>query len=124
MTAQALSPHSNRFFPRRFMAWQHRGLSVRAAGVVALAGCDTVEEISRLGRDYFAAQPNCATKTMAELALLAGWPPRVDTAVDAIAAALSLAINDPEETREVATDVMIALRRSGFVISARRMGPQ
>lgn len=102
------------------MAWTARGLSARAASVVALAGCDSVEEITRLGRAYFEGRPNCARKTLAELAALAGWPPRVATAADAIAAALALAIDDPTEAHEAATDVCIALRRSGFVISAKR----
>ena len=122
MSPQALSSQPARLYPHRFMRWQAHGLSARAASVVALAGCDTIDEITRLGRGYFEGRRNCAAKTLAELAVLAGWPPKVATAVDTITAALALAIDDPDETREVATDVMIALRRSGFVISARRVG--
>jgi hypothetical protein len=40
--------------------------------------------------------------------------------VDAIAAALLLAISDPEEARKVAVDVATALRRSGFILIAER----
>ena len=120
MSAQASSPQVDHLFPRRFVRWQRAGLSARASSAVALAGCDTVEEITRLGREYFEGRRNCATKTLAELAALAGWPPKVATAVDAIAAALALAIDDPDEAREAATDAVIALRRGGFFISAKR----
>ncbi len=122
MSTQALSAQIIRRYPDRFASWQNAGLSARAASVVSLAGCDSVEQIAALGRPYFAAQPNCAAKTLAELAQLAGWPAPRNTAVDAIAAALGMVINDPEETHEVATDVMIALRRSGFVIAADKRG--
>jgi hypothetical protein len=115
-----LSQRTTRLYPHRFVAWQREGLSARAASVVALAGCNTIEEIGRLGRSYFEGRPNCAEKTLAELAALAGWAPKRATAVDAIAAALALSIPDPDETREVATDVMVALRRSGFVITTKQ----
>jgi hypothetical protein len=35
-------------------------------------------------------------------------------------ARVTLAIADPAEAREAATDAVIALRRSGYVLSARR----
>jgi hypothetical protein len=117
---QALSPQISRIFPHRFMAWQRRGLSARAASVMSLAGCDFVEEITRLGRAYFERRPNCADKTLSELAELAGWAPKRHTAVDAIAAALALAIADPEEAREAAAVVISSLRRSGFVLTTVR----
>lgn len=113
----SLSQQCHRLYPRRFAIWQEHGLSVRAASAVAVAGCDTVADIARLGHAYFEAQPNCGAKTLAELAALSGWEPDRRTAVDAIAAALSMSIN-LKETRDVATDVMIALRRSGFTIIA------
>ena len=115
MSAQA--PKIGRMFDQRKEYWRSRGLSVRAAGVLAGAGCDTVEAVARLGRPYFERRPNCANRTLAELEKLAAWPPRRQTVVDAIAAALSLTITDPEEAKEAAEDTVIALRRSGFVIS-------
>lgn len=108
-------------FPRRLAAWQRRGLSFRAAAVLSNAGCDTPEDVARLGRAYFQKQPNCAQKTLSELAAVGDWPENRITAVDAIAAALAMAIVEPEERHEVATDVMIALRRSGFVITASKV---
>jgi hypothetical protein len=99
--------------------WQAAGLSARAASVVSLACCDSVEEIARLGRAYFEGRPNCAAKTLAELATLAGWPPKTRTPADTIAAALTLAM-DADEAHEAAADVMSALRKSGFVLTIRR----
>lgn len=121
MSAQPfLSRIKVNLYPHRFMTWRRRGLSTRAATAVAIAGCDTVEEITRLGRAYFEGRPNCAKTTLAELAAIAGWPPKFETAVGAIAAALALSMADPEEAREAAADAIIALQRSGFVIVAQR----
>jgi hypothetical protein len=119
MSTQQLPSATSRLFPKRFVRWQAAGLSARAARVVSLASCDSVEEISRLGRAYFEGRPNCAAKTLAELAALAGWPPKTRTPVDAIAAALTLAM-DADEAREAAADVMSALRKSGFILTVRR----
>ncbi len=113
---------NRRHFPQRFEAWQRKGLSARAASAAALAGCDSIDQITQLGRSHFENQPNCGKRTLSELATLAGWPSKRNTAVDAITAALGMAINDPEETREVAMDIIIALRRSGFVIAAGKRG--
>ena len=118
MSSEQALPSVTRLFPKRFMRWQQAGLSVRAAAVLSNAGCDTPEQVTQLGRSYFEGRPNCGERTLAELAERAGWPPKRPTAVDAIAAALGLAISDPEETREMAADTIIALRRSGFVIVA------
>jgi hypothetical protein len=107
---------AGRLFPARFVAWQRRGLSSRAASALAAAGCDSIADVARLGRSYFEGRPNCATKTLSELAVLAGWPTKHRTAVDAIAQVLEMAIDDAEEARELATDAFIALRRSGFVV--------
>lgn len=106
-------------FSARFHSWRDAGLSVRAAAVLANAGCNTVADVATLGRAYFVRCKNCGTKTLHELSRLAGWPPERATVVDAISAALSLAIHDPAEAREAAVDVAIALRRSGFTIAAR-----
>ena len=92
------------------MAWTQRGLSARAAFAVSFAGCDTVEEVTRLGRKFFASRPNCGLQTLTKSANLAGWPPYDTTTVDAIAAALALAIDDPAEAREASVDVVVALR--------------
>jgi hypothetical protein len=115
---QAHSTDARRLFPRRFEAWQTSGLSARAAAAAALAGCDSVAEIARLGRSYFEGRPNCAEKTLAELAALAGWPPKPRTALDTIAQALSMAM-DPHEAREAAADVMSSLRLDGFTLTVR-----
>lgn len=117
---RALSGDARRNFQARFKVWISRGMSVRAAAVLALNGVDTIKQVSDLGRDHFKGQENCGGKTLAELGTLAGWPAEQGTPVDAIAAALQLAIADPEEAREAATDAVIALRRSGFVIAAKR----
>lgn len=115
-----LSSDTKRNFDPRFRRWREAGVSVRGAAVLALAGCDSVQDINVLGRSHFEGRPNCAAKTLAELAVLAGWPPKAGTAVDAIAAALQMAVRDPDEAREAATDALIALRRSGFVVLASR----
>ena len=106
-------------FPHRLAAWRRHGLSSRAAGVLANACCDTVDQVAKLGRSYFEARPNCGNRTLDEIGNLAGWPCAKRTAVDAIAAALALSM-DPEEAKEAAGDAIIALLRSGFIISARR----
>lgn len=127
MNAQAPVRNSadaaKRFYPHRFRLWTERGLSPRAASALALASIDTVEQVAALGRAYFAGKPNVGAKTLEELAILAGWPPKNKTPVDAIAAALGLSIADPDEAREAATDAVIALRRSGFVIASHRSAP-
>jgi hypothetical protein len=41
---------AGRLFPARFVAWQRRGLSSRAASALAAAGCDSIEDVARLGR--------------------------------------------------------------------------
>jgi hypothetical protein len=120
MAARPAPSRANHLFPYRFAAWQRRGLSARAAGALASAGCDTLEDVARLGRSYFEGRPNCAGKTLSELAALAGWPPKPRSAVDTIAQALGLAIDDPEEARETAADVLSSLRRDGFVLTTRR----
>jgi hypothetical protein len=112
-----LSPADRRHFESRFRAWRSSGTSSRAATVLALAGCDTAEEVARLGRSHFEGLPNCADRTLAELADLAGWPPPRRTAADAIAAALAMGLG-PVEAREAAADALSALRRAGFVIVA------
>jgi hypothetical protein len=96
--------------------WQERGLSARAASSAALAGCDAADEIPRLGRSYFENQPNLRSKSLAQLADLAGWPPKRRTVVDTIAAALALGM-DPQEARETATDILAPLGKAGFVLA-------
>jgi hypothetical protein len=119
-TAQALSPLPHRLFPERLAAWRSAGLSARAAAALATSGCDTIPQVVRLGRAYFEGRANIGPKTLAELAKLAGWPPKRRTALDVVSSALSIGL-DPEEAREAACDVMAALRRSGFVlVTARR----
>ena len=66
--AQPLPAEIRRLFPQRFVAWQRQGLSARASSAAALACCDTVAEIMRLGRPYFENLPNVGTKTLEELA--------------------------------------------------------
>lgn len=123
MNPQAPSPAINtqaarRSYVRLFGLWAARGLSPRAAGALALAGCETIQEVTQLGRVWFLGKPNCGTKTLRELAILANWAP--ETPVEAVAAALSLSIADPEEAHEAATDALMALRRSGYVIAAKQ----
>lgn len=118
--AQALSPLPHKLFPERLAAWRSAGLSARAAAALATSGCDTIPQVARLGRAYFEGRANLGPKTLAELAKLAGWPPKRRTALDVVSSALSIGL-DPEEAREAACDVMAALRRSGFVlVTARR----
>jgi hypothetical protein len=109
---------SSRLYPRRFVSWQQRGLSARAASAAALAGCDTIDDIAALGRARFERMPNIGAKSLAELAALAGWPAIPKTAAETIASTLEMALS-PEEAREVATDVMSSLRRSGFLLTVR-----
>lgn len=123
INAQPLSGPSDRFDRHRFERWKAHGLSARAAAALANAGCDSVPEITALGRDHFAQLPNCAAKTLEELAEFANWPARSVTAVEAIAAAMLLSIHDHDEAREAATDALMALRRSGFVVVAARSAP-
>jgi hypothetical protein len=85
---QPTSLETERRFRPRFLVWVARGASTHAATVLADAGCETFDDIRRLGRDYFESFRGCG-KTLQELALLAGWQPKIDTAADAIAAALS-----------------------------------
>ena len=40
------------------------------------------------------------------------------TVINTVAAALSMTITDADKAREIAIDVLIALRRSGFVVVA------
>jgi hypothetical protein len=119
MTAQTLSPLPHRLFPERLAAWRSAGLSARAAAALATSGCDTIPQVVRLGRAYFEGRANLGPKTLAELAKLAGWPPKRRTAMDVVSSALSIGL-DPEEAREAACDVMAALRRSGFVLVTTR----
>jgi hypothetical protein len=114
--AQALSSSTDRLFPLRFAAWQAQGLSAHTASAAATAGCDTAEEIARLGRVYFESLPNPGEKSLQQLADLAGWPPKRRTAVDTIAASLALGM-DPQATRETATDVLTSLRKARFVLA-------
>ena len=114
----------NPLFPRRLDHWRHVGLSLRAASALADAGCDSIEEVAKLGRTYFAGKPNLGKKTLQELAALVGFWPERKTVIDAVAAALAMTITDPDEARDIATDVLIALRRSGFVVVAPRTAPR
>ena len=123
MTKQSAPTQPDRHHHRRFTVWHASGLSTRAAGALAAAGCDNIDEITRLGREYFEKLPNCAATTLQELAILAGWPPPRATAVEAITAALLLSITDPDEAKEIATDALIALRRSGFAVVMSRSAP-
>ena len=110
-------------YHRRLTAWHASGLSTRAAGALATASCDNIDEVTRLGREYFEKLPNCAAITLQELAILAGWPPPRATAAEAISAALLLSIHDPDEAKEAATDALIALRRAGFAVVVSRSVP-
>jgi hypothetical protein len=114
------SGQASRLFPHRLDYWRRFGLSFRAASALASTGCDTVEDAAKLGRVYFAGRPNLGRKTLQELAIVLGFSSERKTAIDAVAAALALTVADPDETREVAIDVLIALRRSGFVVVASR----
>jgi hypothetical protein len=108
----------------RFDHWRGRGLSLRAAVALADAGCDSAEDVARLGPHYFAGKPNLGRKTLQELTALVGFSPARKTVIDAVAAALALTIPDLDEARDIATDVLIALRRSGFVVVAPRSAPR
>ena len=92
---------------------------MRTSGILAGAGCDTIDDVARLGRPYFEARPNCGTRSLTELAELASWPAKPHTMVDIIGTVLALAITDATEVREVAQNVALALRRAGFVLQVR-----
>jgi hypothetical protein len=130
MLIQAQEPFQNqpetakRFYPYRFRLWSKRGLSPRAASALALAGTDTVEQVTALGREWFQGKPNVGVKTLNELARLAGWLDERKTPREAIAAALRLSLPNPDEAEDVAQDIMIALRRHRFaVVTARQSAP-
>ena len=108
----------NRLFAQRRDVWRSRGLSMRACGILAGAGCDTVADIARLGRVYFESRPNGGSRTPAELA---GRPAKPHTSVDVINTGLSLARADGDEAREVAQDVALAVRRASFFLVAERV---
>lgn len=118
--ALSLPPASRPQFEARFRMWQRMGVSARAASVLALAACDTVEEVRRLGRRYFAGYDNVGPTTLSELTRLAGWKSEVTTAEDAVVAALRLAIGNKDGARDVARDILMSLRRAGFVVLSRR----
>jgi hypothetical protein len=111
--AQAHSANA-RLFPHRFEMWQTNSLSTQAAA--ALAGCDTVEEIARLGHVHPEILPSLDEKSLQQLADLTGWPPKRRTAVDTIAASPAPGM-DAEEGRKTATDVLTSLRKAGFVLA-------
>lgn len=55
--------------------WMGKGLSVRAATVIAAADCQSLDDIRRLGWWYFQGQRNCGLVTLMELSeLVGGWP--------------------------------------------------
>lgn len=110
-------------YPKLFMQWSKRGLSPRAASALALAGCDTVEQVTALGRQWFQEKPNVGVKTLNELARLAGWSDEPMTPAAAVATALQLSIPDPEAAQEAALDCLISLRRAGYVIASRQSAP-
>lgn len=118
--AQTTTTAVRRYYPHLFMMWSRRGLSPRAAGALALAGCETTEQVAALGREWFFGRRNVGAKTLAELTAVAGWPPETKTPIDAVAASLALSIPDTEEAREAARDAVIGLHRAGFVIVASR----
>jgi hypothetical protein len=118
MEKVARSP--NVLFPQRLAQWRAQGLSFRAATALAHASCDTADEVARLGPCYFSRRPNLGPKTQQELAALGNWSPKRPSPIDAIAASLALAIADPEDAREAATDAVMALGRSGYMLSAWR----
>ena len=102
MGPQPLCPRTRRVFPHRLCCLAGRGLSARAAGALASTGCDIIEDVARLGLSYSEGRRNSAAKTMSELVIVAGWPPKPRTAIDTIAQAPGLAIDDPEEASEAA----------------------
>jgi hypothetical protein len=58
-----------------FKFWRGSGLSVRAATVVAAAGCQSLGDIRDLGWSFFLRQENCGNRTLQELSdLVGGWP--------------------------------------------------
>src|SRR4051812_3047234 len=116
-SAQPLTPEIDRNFRQRFLLWAERGLPTRAATVLADAGCDTYDDVQRLGREYFEVFTGCGKKTFQDLAIFFGWPPKVGSAVAAIAAALALSLSDPEQARDAAEDVVISGLPSFLVTS-------
>ncbi len=115
----SLAPTINRLFAERCALWRARGLSMRTSGILAGAGCDTIDDIARLGRPYFEVRPNCGTRSVTKLGELAGWPAKPHTMVDVFGDVLGLAIGDTTEVREVAQDIALALRRAGFILQVR-----
>jgi hypothetical protein len=114
---------SSRLYPCRFVAWQRRGLSARAARAAALAGCDSIDDIVALGRARFEQMPNIGARSLAELAALAGWPTKPKTVIETIASTLEMTLG-AEEAREAAVDVMSSLRRAGFLLVIRTRAQQ
>jgi hypothetical protein len=108
-------------FQMRSRVWLAAGCSPRAAAALANAGVDTVEQIVRLGRDFFRRQPNCGPRTLAEIGkMIGGWPEQSDrSARETIAEALMLSVADFREALEMAEEAISALHRSGFIISSR-----
>lgn len=104
-------------FQSRFEAWQRKGLSSRACSVLALAGCNTVEQVRHLGRAWFERRPNVGIKTITELQKFAGWTADRKSPVDVIAITLRLSIPDIAEAREAAQDTVLGLERAGYVIA-------
>ena len=72
-------------FDRRFEGWRSKGLSTRAAGILALWGCDSVTDVQRLGQVHFEKQGNLGAKTRDEVSRLAGWSSVCSAAVDTAA---------------------------------------
>jgi hypothetical protein len=116
-----LCPRTRRVFPHGFVAWPGCGLSARAAGALAATGCDIIEDVACLGLSYSEGRRNSAAKTMSELVIVAGWPPKPRTSIDTIAQAPGPAIDDPEEASEAAAN---SCRRYGATVPfSRRSGP-
>jgi hypothetical protein len=116
----ALSRRTVTLFPHKLAAWKNPGLSSRAASAALVAGCDTAADTALLGREHFEKVLNGSLKTLQELAVAGNSPPKRQNSVDAIPASLAIAIAGPAKAREAGTDAVIALRRSGYVLSARR----
>jgi hypothetical protein len=105
---------------RRFDAWLATGLSCRASVALVRSGCDTAEDVARLGKPYFIANRKLGLKTLEEIGVVGGWVAKKASVTDVIAAALLLSISDPEEAQEAALDVLSGLHRCGFVLSLSR----
>jgi hypothetical protein len=87
-----------KIFRTRSLAWRAAGCAPRAAAALANAGIDHVEQIGRLGPDFFRTQRNCGPRTIAEIGeLIGGWP-------------------DVERSPQAA--IAGALRRAGYVLSS------